>query len=121
MAEAAFKEVGASSAFEILLCKRFQDRWEWIDKQKFEDGMIDDVVRALVLPVKDKITNFISNALQDSQPRDDYCEGLELASIFLGNLPEGCIFLLQVLCTMHGGWQRFFTLSRFGCSGLNSN
>ena len=84
--------------------------------------MSDGVVRALVLPVKDKITKFISNALQDSQPRDDYREVLELASIFWENLlPEGYIFLLQVLCTMHGGWQRFFTLSRFGCLSLNSN
>ena len=72
VAGAAFKAMESSSAPEILLFKRFQDRWKQIDKQKFEDGMSDGVVRVLVLPVKDKITKFISNALQNSQPRDDY-------------------------------------------------
>ena len=89
LAGAAFKEaMGTSFAPEILLFKGFQDKWEWIDKEKFEDGMSDSIMRELVQPVKDEITKFISNALQDSQPRDDYREVLELASIFLGKLPS---------------------------------
>ena len=44
--------------------------------------MSDDVVRELVLPVKDEITKFISNALMESQSKDDYREVLELASFF---------------------------------------
>ena len=105
LAEAAFKEaMGTSSAPEILLFKRFQDKWEWIKKEKFEDGMSDSIVRELVQPVKDEITEFISIALQESQPRDDYREVLELASIFLKNLlHEVCISLLQVQCIMHDG------------------
>ena len=80
--------------------------------------MSDSIVRELVQPVKNEITEFISNALQDSQPRDDCREVLELASTFWENLlPEVCISLLQVQCIMHDGWQRFFIISRFGCSG----
>ena len=77
------------------------------------------MVRALVLPIKDKITKFISNAFQDSQSKDDYREVLELAFIFLGKPSRDVHF--SAPGAMHGGWQRFFTLSKLGCSGLNSN
>ena len=33
-----------------------------LTKQKFEDGMSDDVVRELVLPLKNEVIEFISNA-----------------------------------------------------------
>ena len=72
LAGAAFKEAMGSTSPEVLLFKRFHDEWEWIDKQKFEDGMSNDVVRKLVLPLKNEVTEFISNALTESQPRDDY-------------------------------------------------
>ena len=72
LAGAAFKEaMGSSSTPEVLLFKRFHDKWEWIDKQKFEDGMSDDVVRELLLPVKDEVAEFNSNPLMESQSKDD--------------------------------------------------
>ena len=93
LAGAAFKEaMGSTSSPEVLLFKRFHDKWEWIDKQKFEDGMSDDVVRELVLPLKNKVTEFISNALIESQPRDNYREVLKLALIFLGTPSHGVHF-----------------------------
>ena len=62
LAGAVFKEaMGTTSSPEVLLFKRFHDKWEWIDKQKFEDGMSNNVVRELVLPLKNEVTEFISN------------------------------------------------------------
>ncbi len=56
LAGAAFTEaMGISSAPEMLLFRKFRDKWECIDKQRFEDGMSDDVVRELVLPVIDEV------------------------------------------------------------------
>ena len=93
-----------STAPKILLFKRFQGKWKWIDKEKFKDGMSDSIVRELVQPVKDEITEFISNALQDSQPRDDYREVLELLSIFLGKPPSRDVHFSAPGAMHHARW-----------------
>ena len=83
MAGAAFKEaMGSTSSPEVLLFKRFHDKWEWIDKQKFEDGMSDDAVRELVLPLKMKSLNSLVMHLQSCNLEMTYQEMLKLASVF---------------------------------------
>ena len=79
-------------------------------------------MRALVLRVKDNITKFISNALQDSQPKNDYRKVVELASIFLGK-PSREMHFSAPDAMHHARWIAkllYFFLS-FGCSGLNLN
>ena len=122
LAGAAFKKaMGTSSAPEFLLFKRFQDKWEWIDKEKFEDGMSDNIVRELVQPVKDEITEFISNALLDSQIRDDYHEVLELAYIVLGKPPSRGMHFSAPGAMHHARWMAKVLYSFKVCSGLNLN
>lgn len=89
LAGAAFEAaMGASSAPEVLLFKRFQAKWEWIDHENFEDSSTDDIASEAVADVKDNVTDFIGKALLKIQPRDEYRELLELASIFLGSPPS---------------------------------
>ena len=73
-------------------------------RKEFEDGMSDNIVRELVQPVQDEITEFISNVLQDSQPRDDYREVLELAFIFLGKPPSRGVHFFAPGAMHHAQW-----------------
>lgn len=85
--------MGVSSGPEVLLFKRFQTGWEFIDKGSFESGMTDDVVRPRISAEKERIIEFATSQLAAHQPRDDYRELLELAILFLGAVPSrGVIF-----------------------------
>jgi len=45
----------------------------------------DQVVTAVVKPLKESLIQFFQNQLKEFQPRDDYKELLQLALIFLGD------------------------------------
>lgn len=105
LAAAAFKAVmGSSSAPDILLFKRFHDKWEQIDKEKFEDASTDDLAEESVGAVRNDLTNFIEKALLETQPRDDYRELLELASIFLGTSPSRGVRFSAPGAMHHARW-----------------
>jgi len=42
----------------------------------------------MIAPWKDDVITFAQSQLNKFQPRDDYCELLELSIIFLGGTPE---------------------------------
>jgi hypothetical protein len=85
--------MGVSSGPDVLLFKRFQAGWEFIDRGTYESGMTDDVVRPRISAESERIIEFATSQLAAHQPRDDYRELLELAILFLGAVPpRGVLF-----------------------------
>ncbi|KAK2708513.1 hypothetical protein QYM36_014199, partial [Artemia franciscana] len=81
---AAFRVcMGSTSSPEVPLFKRFQDYWRFIDTDKYETGIAADDVARLVDDIKQSTIDFANKHLEQSQPRDDYKEFLELVLIFL--------------------------------------
>lgn len=78
--------MGPSKAPEILLFKRFQEQWPYIDQDSFSDVFSDDVASTALANVRDDIIAFCEQQLQVHQPRDDYRELLKLMLIFLGGM-----------------------------------
>jgi hypothetical protein len=96
VAGAAFYEVmAASSAPEILLFKRFQAHWQYINQDQFEDYSSTDETAAAVADIKDGLGSFLISALSGNLPRDDYRELLEITLIFLGIAPPRGIHFAQ--------------------------
>ena len=98
---AAFeKTTGASAGPEILLFKRFRDKWRFIDHTSFKPASTNSFVEAMVASSRVDILEFAKSYMEVQQPRDDYREFLELSYIFLGGVPvRGVRF--QVLGAMH--------------------
>jgi len=87
---AAFEttSIGTSTGPEILIFKRFREQWQFIDRDNFQVSSSDPSVELLVAPHRSDILSFAKTYLQSEQPRDDYREFLELAVIFLGDVPH---------------------------------
>ena len=94
MAGAAFTEsMGLCSAPEVLLFKRFQANWKFIDLDRYEDSSTDKLAAEFVADIKPELTSFLNTALMEQLPRDDYRELIELKIIFLGtSTPRGVRF-----------------------------
>lgn len=89
IAGAAFTaSLSTSSAPEILLFKRFQAQWQYIDQTRYEDYSTDHIAINDIADIKEETVSFLSEALIEVQPRDDYRELIELALIFLGTPPS---------------------------------
>lgn len=88
VAGAAFYEMmGATSAPEILLFKRFQAHWQFIRQDQFQDSSSTDETATAVADIKDDLEAFLISAISDNLARDDYRELLELTLIFIGIAP----------------------------------
>ncbi|GBO21154.1 hypothetical protein AVEN_169103-1 [Araneus ventricosus] len=81
------KCMGFSSTPDVLLFKRFQAYWEFIDKNKYKTGINNKDILAQVADIKDNRIKFAEKLLHDPHSRDDYREFLELILIFLGKTP----------------------------------
>lgn len=79
---------GSSGAPEIGLFKRFQVQWENICKDNFEDVMTDDFILSELGDIREDVIRFCNLQLQQSHPRDDYQEFLDIMLIFLRS--ESC-------------------------------
>ena len=66
--------MGASTAPDVLLFKRFRDQWNKIDIQKYLDSFSDAYAVGIVASRKSAILEFLTGALNITQPRDDYRE-----------------------------------------------
>ena len=88
---------------EVLLFKRFQAQWYFIDIQKYETGIGD--VAGLVAVVRGSTITFCYKNLQKSKPRDDYREFLEFVLAFLGAIPKREVRFMSP-CIMHFGCPR---------------
>lgn len=88
IAKAAYTEaMGASSAPEVLLFKRFKSQWHTIAQDRFEDCSTDPLVNSVTFSVKAPIVQFLQESLLKNHPRDDYRELIEITLIFLGHAP----------------------------------
>ena len=76
--------LGQSSGPEILLFKRFQTQWHFLDQGNYQDASSDEIVTNNLREVKESVVSFIRDQLDKVQPRDDYRELLELTLFFLG-------------------------------------
>ena len=77
-----------STGPDILLFKRFQQQWKFIDRDQFQ--VLEDNVTE-----REEILTFCRMRLAIKQPRDDYRELLELTMIFLGATPSRGIRFMQ--------------------------
>ena len=94
---AAFEKtsIGTSTGPEILIFKRFKDKWGLVNCGDFQTASSDPAVDSLVAPFRSDILEFARTHLQSKQPRADYKEFLELSIIFLGEVPpQGVRFLM---------------------------
>jgi hypothetical protein len=83
----------ASSGPDVAIFKRFQQSWNLIDQSRYDIADTDETVSLAVAATKPEIIDFVRNQLQETQPRDDYQELLELTMIFLGfTTPRGVRF-----------------------------
>jgi len=97
--------LGPSKGPEIMIFKRFQSIWQFIDRSDYATVTSDDVLSNAVSNISDGIIAFAKEQLRQFQPRDDYCELLELTITFLGGVPvRGVSFRAPE----RGGWQRVF-------------
>lgn len=105
LAGAAFTEViGATSAPDVLLFKRFQSRWEFIDQEGYEDSSTDEFAAKHVSDIREDMVQWLEASLTKIQPRDDYRELLELAMIFLGSSPPRGIRFAAPGAMHHARW-----------------
>ena len=86
LAGAAFAVSMSPSAPEVLLFKRFQQQWLFIDQGNFSTSADASELTHILDPVKVHIIDFAEGQLAASEKlvRDDYREFLELSIIFLG-------------------------------------
>jgi hypothetical protein len=88
IAGSAFAAVmGASSAPDVLIFKRFQGKWQFVNQAEFEDSSTNQLTADAVADVKEDLGTFLTLALAKDQTRDDYRELLEITLIFLGITP----------------------------------
>ncbi|KAK6185944.1 hypothetical protein SNE40_008071 [Patella caerulea] len=96
--------MGASSSPEVLVFKRFQAHWEFLDLEKFDDASTDEHVTKALADVRDDIIEFAVAQLSEVQPRDDYREFLELTLIFIGEVPPRGIRFMAPGPMHHARW-----------------
>ncbi|KAK2716028.1 hypothetical protein QYM36_010560, partial [Artemia franciscana] len=102
---AAFRVcMGSTSSPKVPLFKRFQDYWRFIDTDKYETGIAADDVARLVDDIKQSTIDFANKHLEQSQPRDDYKEFLELVLIFLGATPARGVRFMSPGAMHHARW-----------------
>ncbi|KAK2702040.1 hypothetical protein QYM36_019351 [Artemia franciscana] len=102
---AAFRVcMGSTSSPEVPLFKRFQDYWRFIDTDKYETGIAADDVARLADDFKQSTIDFANKHLEQSQPRDDYKEFLELVLIFLGATPARGVRFMSPGAMHHARW-----------------
>ncbi|KAK2705869.1 hypothetical protein QYM36_016024 [Artemia franciscana] len=102
---AAFRVcMGSTSSPEVPLFKRFQDYWRFIDTDKYETRIAADDLARLVDDIKQSTIDFANKHLEQSQPRDDYKEFLELVLIFLGATPAKGVRFMSPGAMHHARW-----------------
>jgi len=100
---AAFTTViGPTSGPTVIMFKRFQGHWKFIDRSQFESGDSHPHVR----PLLDHVDKdwFQSTLINHKGLRDDYRELLELTVIFLGQVPPRGVRFLAPGPMHHARW-----------------
>ena len=87
MLEAVVNLLLVLQKIQILIFKRFQTNWEFIDRSTYDIIASDEALHSAVSGVASQIVEFAKRQLEQFQPQDDYRELLELTIIFLGGVP----------------------------------
>lgn len=87
MLEKVFSLYDVSKSPNMELFGHFKDFWPRIDQTSFSTATEDEQMAGMIAPWKDEVIEFAVAQLAKFQPRDDYCELLELSIIFLGGIP----------------------------------
>jgi len=74
---------GPTGGPDVALFKRFQTGWPYIDQSAYETAS-DDMFDSCTAVLRAQMANFCKLAMEESQPREDYKELLNLCMIFLG-------------------------------------
>ena len=85
--EKDFSVHDVSKSPKMELFSHFKDFWPCIDQDSFCTAAEDEKLAVMTAAWKDDVIMFALGQLEKFQPRDDYCELLELAVIFLGGTP----------------------------------
>jgi hypothetical protein len=96
--------MGATSGPDVTIFKRFQQSWKLINQSCYETGTSYAEVAQAVKDDKDRIVAFALDQLLVNQPRDDYREFLELAIIFLGEVPPRGVRFMTPGPIHHARW-----------------
>jgi hypothetical protein len=85
MLKGVFDEVmGPTSGPDTPIFKRFFEAWPGIDKNKFESGISDEIVKKAVEEVQADSVRFLLHLVEETAyVRDDYKEFAELSLLFL--------------------------------------
>ena len=95
LAEVFDRVMGPSSGPEIQLFKWFQSFWLNINSTDYKTGTDDPKVAAVVQNLTAEVISFSISQLQQTQPRDDYRELLELVILFLGGVPPHGVHIIK--------------------------
>ena len=79
--------LGPSSGPEIQLFKRFQQQWDFLDRESLEP-LEDAEMPLALLESRDDLLITFGRLLDQRHPRDDYQELLELSVVVLGGVPK---------------------------------
>ena len=96
--------MGSTAAPEVVLFKRFQAQWKFIDKTLFATIVTNKDFADII--IDESLIAWAENSLKESKDlRGDHGEFIEL-SLILWELPlhEEFIFWLLEQCTMQGGY-----------------
>ena len=74
---------GPTGGPDVALFKRFQTSWPYIDQSTY-DTASNDMFDSNTAVLRAEMMNFCKAALEESQPREDYKELINLCMIFLG-------------------------------------
>src|SRR6218665_322089 len=85
--EKVFGVYDVAKSPNMELFGHFKDFWPRINPDSFCPAIEDENLAIIIAPWKDDVITFAIGQLEKFQPRDDYCELLELAVIFLGGTP----------------------------------
>ena len=96
----------SSSAPEVLLFKRFQSQWQFIDQTKYSTSIgVAETSSDVLDTMKEEARKFaVDYLLINNSTRDDYREFLELSIIFLGGTPLRGVHLVVPGAMHHARW-----------------
>lgn len=96
-------KIGKTSAPDVCLFRRFQQKWEKINQNAFQSGVSDEILASKLITAQEDTITFCLAQLQKRQRRNDYKELLELVVLFLGG-DLGEYNFKQLIPIHHARW-----------------
>ncbi|XP_044596983.1 uncharacterized protein LOC123273609 isoform X2 [Cotesia glomerata] len=93
-----------SSGPNVPIFLRFKNKWSNFNTSNYTPGILDPIILNALEDVKEETVTFITNQLQVAQPRDDYCELLELSLLFLNTTSSTQISFKRPGAMHHARW-----------------